>query len=60
MPQYLTLQAGAEQLGVTDRTLINWARAGKLTIYRTPGGMNRVRADELESLMTVRPMGGAR
>jgi excisionase family DNA binding protein len=37
-------------LGVNPATLRQWTKAGKLKVYRTPGGHRRFSADELRAL----------
>jgi excisionase family DNA binding protein len=40
---------------VTDRTVINWAAAGKLPSIRTAGGHLRFRGEDVMALLTGRP-----
>lgn len=35
-------------LGITDKTLIRWANAGRLPSVRTPGGQRRYRQSQVE------------
>lgn len=41
---------------VTDRTVINWAAAGKLPSIRTAGGHLRFRGEDVMALLTGRPV----
>lgn len=43
---------------VTERTVINWAAAGKLPSLRTIGGHLRFRADDVQALLSSRRAGG--
>jgi excisionase family DNA binding protein len=49
MSEDVTLTRGevAAMFGVTPRTVILWARAGKLPSFRTPGGTFRFRKAEV-------------
>jgi excisionase family DNA binding protein len=44
----------AQLLGVTDRTVINWAQRGMLPHFTTPGGHRRFRAEDIEAFLTQR------
>jgi excisionase family DNA binding protein len=53
------LEDAAIYFGVTARTLRNWGSAGRITLYRLPGGRTlRVRLDEIESALKVVPTVG--
>jgi excisionase family DNA binding protein len=45
---------------VTDRTVINWAAAGKLPSIRTAGGHLRFRGEDVMALLTGRPVSETR
>ena len=45
-----TIAEAATQAKVSRRTIYNWMAQGKLTIYRTPGGMVRLLTAELLTL----------
>jgi len=56
---YVSLEDAAIYFGVTARTLRNWGSAGRITLYRLPGGRTlRVRLDEIESALKVVPTVG--
>jgi excisionase family DNA binding protein len=40
----------AKLVGVSAKTVSNWAREGRLTSFRTMGGHRRFRRSELEAL----------
>jgi excisionase family DNA binding protein len=44
----------ARLLGVTDRTVINWARAGVLPHFTTPGGHRRFRTEDIDRFLEQR------
>ena len=46
-PGYFTSHQVAQMLGVSLPTVGNWAKAGKLTAHRTPGGHRRIPRAEL-------------
>ena len=50
-PRWLSLGAAAEFVGVNGATLRRWADAGKVRVYRTPGGHRRFNPTDLESLL---------
>jgi excisionase family DNA binding protein len=50
MPEMLTASQAAEMLGVDKRTILRFARDGKLRSYRTPGGQHRFRRVDVERL----------
>lgn len=47
MKEFLTTKEVAELLGVSLPSVINWANAGKLSAFRTPGGHRRIRYPDL-------------
>ncbi len=47
MSRWLTLSAASKLLGVHPATLRQWADAGKIPSYRTPGGHRRFRAEDI-------------
>lgn len=48
----LTPAEVAELLNVTPTTVSNWARAGRLTYIRLPGGHRRFRREDVQALLT--------
>jgi excisionase family DNA binding protein len=50
-PQLLRSQEVAELFDVTERTVINWAAAGKLPSLRTIGGHLRFRREDVARLL---------
>lgn len=51
--------AAAEITGFSVTTLRRYDSAGKLRVYRTPGGMRRYRVGDLRNLLTPEPNGSA-
>jgi excisionase family DNA binding protein len=49
-PELLTPAQVARIFCVDPKTVTRWARAGKLTSIRTPGGHRRYRKDEVKRL----------
>lgn len=49
--QWLTLGSAARFLGVDETTLRAWADAGKVRVFRTPGGHRRFSAADLHALL---------
>jgi excisionase family DNA binding protein len=49
----------AKLLGVSDRTVVNWVRAGQLSAFTTPGGHRRFRASDVETFLEQRMSGSA-
>ena len=49
--RWLTLSAASKLLGVHPATLRQWADAGQVPSYRTPGGHRRFDADELRAFL---------
>ncbi|HYM68873.1 MAG TPA: helix-turn-helix domain-containing protein [bacterium] len=55
--EWLTLGEAARVLGVDETTLRGWADAGKVRVFRTPGGHRRFNASDLDALVSARPRG---
>jgi excisionase family DNA binding protein len=55
MHEYLTVRQAAEQLQVSVRTIYTWLDNGTLPAYKA-GGVTRVRADDLESMLKPYPV----
>lgn len=51
MTRWLTLSAASKLLGVHPATLRQWADAGKIPSYRTPGGHRRFRAEDIHRFL---------
>jgi excisionase family DNA binding protein len=49
--ELLTSAEVAERFGVDRRTVVLWAKRGRLRALRTPGGQHRFRAEEVEKLL---------
>lgn len=49
--RWLTLGQAAESIGVDPATLRGWADAGKVRVFRTPGGHRRFDAADLNALL---------
>jgi excisionase family DNA binding protein len=47
----LTSAEVASLFGVDRRTVVLWAKRGRLPALRTPGGQHRFRADEIRQLL---------
>jgi excisionase family DNA binding protein len=47
----LTSAEVASLFGVDRRTVVLWAKRGRIPALRTPGGQHRFRADEIRSLL---------
>jgi excisionase family DNA binding protein len=54
----LTPSEVASMFAVDPTTVTRWAKAGKLTSVRTPGGHRRYREAEVRGLLTVGERGG--
>ncbi len=52
-PQWLSLGPAAQLLGVSEETLRNWADAGRIRAYRTPGAHRRFAREELLLLQSA-------
>ena len=50
--RWVTLGRACEILGVDESTLRRWADAGRLRVYRTPGGHRRFSLANLEELVS--------
>src|SRR5580765_6352431 len=50
-PRWVTLRRACEILGVDESTLRRWADAGRLRVYRTPGGHRRFSLINLEEMV---------
>ncbi len=57
---WLTLGEAARLLGVDETTLRAWADAGKVKVFRTPGGHRRFNAADLRALMGDVPAAAGR
>jgi excisionase family DNA binding protein len=44
----------AQLLGVSDRTVVNWARAGRIAHFTTPGGHRRYRVEDVQAFLAQR------
>lgn len=42
---------------VSDKTVVRWAKSGRLPSFRTPGGHRRFYADQVEALLIAPPDG---
>jgi excisionase family DNA binding protein len=42
----------AEMFGVQPKTVTNWAKAGKIETFTTPGGHRRYRRNDVEALLS--------
>ena len=51
-PELLTPAEVAKMFAVDPKTVTRWARAGRLTSVRTPGGHRRYYADQVHQLLT--------
>lgn len=47
----LTINAACKLVGVDQSTLRRWSNAGKVPVYRTPGGHRRYHEDDLRALL---------
>ena len=54
---WLRLGDAAAELGVSLNTLRRWSDAGKLTVYRSPGGHRRYRRADVEALLRAESRG---
>lgn len=55
--QLLTPAEVAAMFRVDPKTVSRWARAGKMTAIRTPGGHRRYLSSEVRALLTGLPPG---
>jgi excisionase family DNA binding protein len=51
-PRFLNVGKAATYLGVSPASLRHWSDAGRLRVYRTPGGQRRYRPIDLDAFMT--------
>ena len=49
---WVSLRRACEILGADESTLRRWADAGRLRVYRTPGGHRRFSLNDLESMVS--------
>ena len=54
----LTSAEVASLFGVDRRTVVLWAKRGRIPALRTPGGQHRFRADEIRDLLERHEGGG--
>jgi excisionase family DNA binding protein len=54
----LTSAEVASLFGVDRRTVVLWAKRGRIPALRTPGGQHRFRAEEIRSLLEEHEGGG--
>jgi excisionase family DNA binding protein len=54
----LTSAEVANLFGVDRRTVVLWAKRGRIPALRTPGGQHRFRADEIRGLLEEHEGGG--
>ena len=52
MDKLYTLRQVFELLGVSYQTVWNWVKGGKLPVVRLPNGRPRVRAEDIEKLLS--------
>ena len=50
-PEWLSTYEAAKRVGVHPKTLLLWAREGRITAAVTPGGHRRFRVSELDALL---------
>jgi excisionase family DNA binding protein len=55
----LTSAEVASLFGVDRRTVVLWAKRGRIPALRTPGGQHRFRAEEIRGLLEEHEGGGA-
>ena len=54
----LTSAEVASLFGVDRRTVVLWAKRGRIPALRTPGGQHRFRAEEIRDLLEEHERGG--
>ena len=54
----LTSAEVASLFGVDRRTVVLWAKRGRISALRTPGGQHRFRAEEIRGLLDEHEGGG--
>lgn len=47
----MTTTRAAEMLGVSNHSVIEWARKGLIPCWRTPGGHRRFRIEDIEAFL---------
>lgn len=52
-PRWVTLGEASKLLGVDDSTVRRWADAGRIRVFRTPGGHRRFLFASLEEMLTA-------
>lgn len=52
---WLDFKGVADYAGVNVKTVRRWVRAGKLTVYATPGGRPRFKRDDVDRMMATIP-----
>jgi excisionase family DNA binding protein len=55
----LTSAEVASLFGVDRRTVVLWAKRGRIPALRTPGGQHRFRAEEIRGLLEEHEGGGS-
>lgn len=50
-PKFLSGREVASLFRVDPKTVMRWAKAGKVSTIRTPGGHRRYREDEIRALL---------
>jgi excisionase family DNA binding protein len=55
----LTPREVAVMFRVDPKTVTRWAKAGRITSIRTPGGHHRYREDEMRALLAGTPQDGS-
>jgi excisionase family DNA binding protein len=53
--RWLSIDAACKLLGVDQSTLRRWSDAGKIPVFRTPGGHRRYAEDDLKALVRGEP-----
>ena len=57
MTRLLTAREVAEDLGVSSRTVLSWAKANQLPGFRLPSGALRFRESDLDAWLEARSLG---
>ncbi len=57
--RFLTPQEVAQMFRVDPKTVTRWAKAGRITSIRTPGGHHRYREAEVRALLADIPQDGS-
>jgi len=50
-PKLLTPREAAKSLKVSQRTIYNWIKQGKLNVMRLPGGEFRIPQEEINNIL---------